>query len=221
MLIEHRNKTRVIDDQTYQEVTNIHPNEVGASSGSSMTDAPRRHAAPPSAATEARARAVPSPGPGSGSHQTPKGKSKGARVQRAEDHPTSNIAYASHSTPPPPMPTNSSPNSDLFNPGLDLGDVSLPPGVSSLGMWGKTVIKFGNAPPKGHQGQRYVDVVRDQGNARYCTWIRSHRQQSGAHVNDFALYLDAYFHVRTKGSTLWIPGTSEVRELLDSDEELA
>eukprot|EP00435_Cladocopium_sp_Y103_P048276 s104_g14.t1 len=88
----------------------------------------------------------------------------------------------------------------------------LPKGITSVSMWGRTVIDFGMF--KSHR-ITYEDLVTadDKQKTDYVKWCRARSGTATGHLKDFCEFMRHHFQDEISNSGMLIPGTSHTRIL--------
>ena len=89
-------------------------------------------------------------------------------------------------------------------------ELDLPPGITSLEQWGRTVLSFGKYA---EANVTYNEVMTDPQYSGYLKWCKSHLSvhTAGKVAMDFVKYRSAYEKKSNKDSGLLIPGTNVER----------
>jgi len=90
-------------------------------------------------------------------------------------------------------------------------EISYPDGIHDMGMWGRTIIAWGNTV----KGRTYENVATSEKEAdkNYIRWVGKGRKGHAA-MRDFVNYLTARGSIADADAT-FIPGTDQVRRLAD------
>ena len=90
--------------------------------------------------------------------------------------------------------------------------VVLPPSVSSIDEWGRTMCEL---PAVAALKKSYLELAEDPTHHDYLMWVISHESKKGARVEDLAKYLKSIKYVEKHGMTkisgAAFPGTNLVR----------
>ena len=87
--------------------------------------------------------------------------------------------------------------------------IKLPPGVTSLEDWGKTICQL---PKVESLGLSYAELVKDaKTHGNYLSWILNHGANRAGKLEDLYLYLRAVQYGRVTSAQVY-PGTQEVRQ---------
>lgn len=93
------------------------------------------------------------------------------------------------------------------------GKVQLPPGVSSIEEWGRTVCEL---PAVMQLKKSYAELMKDSSQVSYLKWVARHETGMGPRVTDLAKYLKAMKFEEEcdqgKSSSAIFPGTTIIRK---------
>ena len=93
------------------------------------------------------------------------------------------------------------------------GKLQLPPGVSSIEEWGRTVCEL---PAVMQLKKSYAEIVKDPNQVSYLKWVARHEVGMGPRVADLARYLKAVKFEEScdqgKSSGAIFPGTNIIRK---------
>ena len=137
--------------------------------------------------------------------------------RRLEPH-VSSLTYAGPTLMNPMLSSNSgNMSSAVEKPPISYGvtkkgyAISLPPGVESLVMWGKTLIEFGKFASKGINYETLL-MSTDKESMSYKKWCCSQADAAEGRLKDLALFLMACDYVTGQADQgPVIPGTKDVR----------
>ena len=120
------------------------------------------------------------------------------------------LMVASSSAAPMASPTAATPNTRAEDASAQ---IPLPPGISSVFDWGRTVCDL---PKVKSRGMRYREMAISDIKevSEYLTWILQQSPKKSPKINDLANYLKKTKWGHT-GDTLKIPGSNEPRILKD------
>ena len=115
-----------------------------------------------------------------------------------------------------PMPAVAAPTT-LVHPGNEpVPAVQLPPGVTSIEKWGRTMVSFGKFMNK--RTYMSLHLSQDQDDHRYKVWLSAHFVNGSPHLRDLVNYLRAMGDKSVTGTSddkqvVMIPGTDVPRKL--------